>query len=333
MNEEFLKKLIFAFGPSSKEEAVKKVIKQEIGKNTGEINEDKFGNLVVHVEGDGPKLMIAAHMDQIGVMVTDIDKNGFLRLGEVGGIRKSFLVGQKLIFENGVEGFVYYEDKKSPWEAKDVKMENLFVDIGVKDKGAARKSIGIGTQGVYKPTFYTSGSRVIAPALDDRIGCYILAELINSINNKKLSYDFYGVFTVQEEIGVKGAKVSSYEIAPDIGIAVDVTNAGDMPDTSPVALSLGKGPAVKIMDRGMISSKMVRDKIIETAEKSQIPYQREIITAGTTDAYAMQITKSGVETGALSISTRYIHTPGETLDLNDVTNAIKLLKKFVENRR
>ncbi len=330
MNQNFLKSLVIAFGPSSKEESVKKVIKRELNKVKAEIGDDKFGNLVIHIKGDGPKLMLAAHMDQIGVMITDIDKNGFLRLGEVGGIRKSFLLGQKLLFENGVEGFVYYEEKKYPWELKDAKMEVLFADIGTKDRAAAKKLVEIGTQGIYMPYFHTNGLRVLAPALDDRIGCFILAELIKGINPKKLKYDFYGVFTVQEEVGVKGAKVSSYEITPDFGIAIDVTDAGDTPEAIPVSLSLGKGPAIKVMDRGMIASKSVKDKLIESAEKAKIPYQLEVITAGTTDAYAMQITKSGVETGALSIPTRYIHTPGEVVDLGDVVNAIKILKKFVE---
>ncbi len=331
MDIEVLKKLIHAFGPSSKEDAVKKIIKQSVKKNQiATLEEDKFGNLVAHIKGNGPKLMIAAHMDQIGVMVIDIDKNGFLRLGEVGGIRKSFLVGQKLVFENGVEGFVYYEDKDSPWEVKEQKIEKFFVDIGVKNKNEAKKLVDIGTQGIYKPSFYKSGDRVIAPALDDRIGCLVGIEIINSVNPKKLAYDLYVVFTVQEEVGVKGAKVSSYEITPDYGIAIDVTDAGDMPETTPVALSLGKGAAIKVMDRGMISSKEVKEKLISTAEKNKIQYQLEVITAGTTDAYAMQITKSGVQTGALSIPTRYIHTPGETIDLNDVKNTIKLIKKFVE---
>ncbi len=330
MNEEFLKKLVFAFGPSSKEDAVKKVIKQEIGKGVDEVLEDKFGNLVTHIKGNGKKLMITAHTDQIGVMVTDIDKNGFLRLGEVGGLRKSFLVGQRILFENGIEGFVYYEDKNSPWEIKDPKIEKLYVDIGANDRGNAKKLVSIGTQGTYKPSYYVSGNRITAPALDDRIGCYIASELIKSVNRKKLAYDLYVVFTVQEEIGVKGAKVSTYGITPDFGIAIDVTDAGDTPETPHVSLALGKGPAIKIMDRGMITSKIIKDKLIETSEKAKIPYQLEVITGGTTDAYAMQITKSGVETGAISISTRYIHTPGETLDLNDVTNAIKLLKKFIE---
>ncbi len=332
MDIEILKKLIRAFGPSSKEDAVKKIIKQSVDKKqNADISEDKFGNLVVHIGKTGyPKLMIAAHMDQIGVMVTNIDKNGFLRIGEVGGIRKSFLVGQKLLFETEAEGFVYYEDKESPWEVKEQKIEKFFVDVGAKNRTDAKKLINIGDQGIYKPSFYINEDRVIAPALDDRIGCFICIEAINSINRKKLSYDLYFVFTAQEEIGVKGARVSSYEITPDYGIAIDVTDAGDTPETVPVALSLGKGVAIKVMDVGMISSREVKEKLVRTAEKHKIPYQLEIITAGTTDAYAMQITKSGVQTGALSIPTRYIHTAGETIDLNDVKSAIKLLKRYVE---
>ncbi len=331
MNINTLKSLIHTFGPSSKEDAVKKVIRQEIKKvNNVEIFEDKYGNLVAHIKGNGPKLMIAAHTDQIGVMVTNIDKNGFIRMGEVGGLRKSFLVGQKLVFEKGIEGFVYYEDKESSWEFKDLKIEKLYVDVGAKNKKEAEKMLSIGTQGVYKPSFYTVNDRIIAPALDDRIGCFIGIEVLNSVNPKKLNYDLYIVFTVQEEIGVKGAKVSSYEITPDYGIAIDVTDSGDMPETTPVALNLGAGAAIKVMDRGMIASKSVKEKLINTAEKNKIDYQLEVITAGTTDAYAIQITKSGVETGAISIPTRYIHTPGETIDINDVKSAIKLLKKFIE---
>jgi putative aminopeptidase FrvX len=331
MEIEILRKLTHAFGPSSKEESVKKIIKQEIKKSDSiKLFEDKYGNLVAHVEGNGPKLMIAAHTDQIGVMITDIDKNGFVRIGEVGGLRKSFLVGQKILFEKGIEGYVYYEDKESPWEFKDQKIEKLYVDIGAKNKKEAEKLVSIGTQGIYKPSFYMNGDRIIAPALDDRVGCFIAIELLNSLNKKKLAYDLFVVFTVQEEIGVKGAKVSSYEITPDYGIAIDVTDAGDTPESTPVSLKLGSGAAIKVMDRGMIASKSVKDKLIEKASKYKIPYQLEVITAGTTDAYAMQITKSGVETGAVSIPTRYIHSPGETIDTNDVVNAIKLLKKFVE---
>lgn len=328
--ENLIKKLVYAFGPSSKENSVKEIIKEEISKEVDEVYEDNFGNLVGHIKGPNESLMLAAHMDQIGVMVTNIDKNGFLRVGSIGGLRKSILVGQKILFEGGVEGFVYYENKESPWEAKDQKLEKFYVDIGATDRTSAKKLVQIGTEGIYKPSFSANGTRITAPALDDRIGCAVAIQLLKNLRRKKIKYDLYVVFTVQEEIGIKGAKVSSYDITPDIGIALDVTDAGDTPESPAISLALGKGPAIKIMDAGMIASKKIRTLLIDTAKKNKIPYQLEVLTGGTTDAAAIQITKTGVESAAVSISTRYVHTPGETLDMTDVENAVKLLKKFIE---
>jgi endoglucanase len=328
--EQLIERLVNAFGPSSKEEAVKELIRSEIEQEVDELKEDKFGNLVAHLKGSGEKLLVAAHMDSIGVMVTDIDKNGFLRIGEIGDLRKSFLVGQIILFENGVQGFVYYEDKESNWEVKDQKIEKFFVDIGVYSKAKAKELIQIGTEGIYKPYFYKSDKRIIAPSLDDRIGCAIAVKTIKSLKHKKIRFDTYFVFTVQEEIGIKGSKTSTYEVAPDIGISLDVTDAGDTPESYPVSLNLGEGPTIKVMDGRMISSKFIRDELTKVAKKENIPYQLEVISKGTTDAYAMQTTKAGVLSGSISISTRYLHTPGEIADLSDVENGINLLRKFIE---
>jgi endoglucanase len=328
--DDLIRRLVETFGPSSKEEQVKNLIRSEIEQSVDEIGDDKFGNLVARIKGQGEKLMIAAHMDSIGVMVTDIDKNGFIRFGEIGGLRKSLLVGQRIIFENDVEGFVYYEDKDSPWEVKDFKIEKFYIDIGVTNKGHAKELVSIGTEGIFKPQFVHRDKRIIASSLDDRIGCAIEIELIKSLKKRKLRFDLYFTFSVQEEIGVKGAKVSSYDITPDIGLSIDVTDAGDTPESYPVALSLGSGPAIKVMDSGMIASKVVRDELVKVARASDTPYQLEVITAGTTDAYAMQMTKSGVLAGSVSLPTRYVHTPGEVIDLNDFENAVKLLKKYIE---
>jgi putative aminopeptidase FrvX len=328
--EQLIEKLVNAFGPSSKEDEVKEIIRHEIEHEVDQIGDDKFGNLIAHVEGSGEKLIVAAHMDSIGVMVTDIDKNGFLRIGEIGGLRKSFLVGQRILFENGIEGFVYYEDKESPWEVKDFKIEKFFVDIGAYSKAKAKEVIQIGTEGIYKPYFYKSDKRIIAPSLDDRIGCAIAVQAIRNLKRKKVKYDTYFVFTVQEEIGVKGARTSAYEVTPDIGISLDVTDSGDTPESYPVSMNLGDGPTIKIKDGGMISSKYVRDELVRVAKKEGIPYQLEVISRGTTDAFAMQTTKSGILSGSISISTRYIHTPSEVVDLNDIENGINLLKKFIE---
>ncbi|MGB9695414.1 MAG: M42 family metallopeptidase, partial [Caldisericaceae bacterium] len=268
--------------------------------------------------------------DSIGVMITDIDKNGFVRFGEVGGLRKSLLVGQRILFENGVEGFVYFEDKESPWEVKDFKIEKFYIDIGVTSKAHAKEIVSIGTEGIFKPQFMRRDNRIIASSLDDRIGCAIEIELIKNLKKKKSRFDLYFVFSVQEEIGVKGARVSSYEITPDIGISIDVTDSGDTPESYPVSLALGNGPAIKVMDAGMIASKVVKDELVKTAKSNDIPYQLEVITGGTTDAYAMQMTKGGVLAGSVSLPTRYVHTPGEVIDTNDFENAVKLLKNYIE---
>ncbi len=328
--EDLICRLVETFGPSSKEEEVKSLIRSEIEQSVDEIADDKFGNLVAHIKRPGEKLMFAAHMDSIGVIVTDIDKNGFIRFGEIGGLRKSFLAGQRILFENGVEGFIYYEDKESPWEVKDFKLEKFYIDIGVTSRAHAKEVVSIGTEGIFKPQFTQRDKRIIASSLDDRIGCAIGIELIKNLKKKKSRFDLYFTFSVQEEIGVKGARVSSYDITPDIGISLDVTDAGDTPECNPVSLSLGSGPAIKVMDGGMIASKIVRDGLVKSAKASDTPYQLEVITKGTTDAYAMQMTKGGVLAGSVSLPTRYIHTGGEVIDLNDLENAVKLLKNYVE---
>ncbi len=328
--EDLIKSLVFAFGPSSKEDAVKKIIKKEIENEVDEIGEDKFGNLVAHIKGNGEKLLLSAHMDSIGFIVTDIDKNGFLRISEIGGLRKSIIPGQKILFENDVEGFVFYEDKESPWEVKEPKLDKYYVDIGATSKARAKEMVQIGTLGIYLPTFSKNDSRITAPSMDDRIGVCVLIDVIKNLKKRKIRYDTYFVFTVQEEIGIKGAKTSAYEITPDFGIAVDVTLSGDTPECRPMALSLGNGPAIKVMDGGMIASKEIKDELIKTAKQEKISYQLEVLVGGTTDAREIQLTKTGVLSGAVSIPTRYVHTPGETIDMNDVEGAIKLIKAFIE---
>uniref|UniRef100_A0A7C4TY53 M42 family peptidase n=1 Tax=Caldisericum exile TaxID=693075 RepID=A0A7C4TY53_9BACT len=324
--KEVLEKLVRAFGVSSKEERVRSVIREELSNYDFEISEDKFGNLIVHVPHDGPKLMLASHLDSVGVMVTDIDKNGLVRFAPVGDIKAHFLLGTQILFENGVEGMVYCDDK----ELQDIKNEHLFIDIGARSKKEALSLVQIGSGGIFSPHMYFSKDRVISPSLDDRIGCGILVEVLKNVKKKNLRFDLYAVFTVEEEVGVKGARTSTYEITPDIGIVVDVTPALDFVEPKRNAIELGKGPAIKVMDGRMITNMEVRETLVNVARKNEIPFQLEVVTTGTTDAFAMQITKEGVRTGAISIPARYIHTQGEVVDLNDVKNAISLLINYIE---
>lgn len=326
--QDLLEKLAKTFGPSSKEDRVKNLIKEEL--KAYELQEDKLGNLVYHCSHDGPKLMLSAHLDSIGVIVTDVDKNGLIRFAPVGGLREVSIFGSDILFESGVRGTVFCDDNDALQDKKELKMNKLFIDIGAKSKKEALNSVNIGMEGVFFPNFSILDGRAISPSMDDRSGCAVLVELIKNLKIKNLRYDLYVVFTVEEEIGVKGARTSTYEITPDFGIAIDVTSCFDYLEPRLSAVELGKGPAVKVMDGGMITNIELRNKVIEVAEKNKIPYQLDVKIGGATDAMAMQVAKEGVKAAVVSIPTRYVHSKGEVVDLSDVKNTVALLKSFIE---
>ena len=326
--QDLLEKLAKTFGPSSKEDRVKNLIKEEL--KAYELKEDKLGNLVYHFSHDGPKLMLSAHLDSIGVIVTDVDKNGLIRFAPVGGLREVSIFGSDILFESGVRGTVFCDDNDALQDKKELKMNKLFIDIGAKSKKEALNSVNIGMEGVFFPNFSILDGRAISPSMDDRSGCAVLVELIKNLKIKNLRYDLYVVFTVEEEIGVKGARTSTYEITPDFGIAIDVTSCFDYIEPRLSVVELGKGPAVKVMDGGMITNIELRNKVIEVAEKNKIPYQLDVKTGGATDAMAMQVAKEGVKAAVVSIPTRYVHSKGEVVDLSDVKNTVALLKSFIE---
>ncbi len=287
-----------------------------------------MGNLIVHKEGKGKKIMIAAHMDEIGLMITHIDEKGFLRFTNIGGLFPTNLLHQRIIFSNGIIGVIGEEERK---DFKDVTpIERLFIDVGMKDKKEVEKHIRIGDVAVFYRGFDDLGSRFLAKALDDRIGCVVLVETLKRI--KEPVNDLYFVFTVQEELGLRGARTSAYGIEPDYAIAIDVTGTGDTPKSPKVPMEIGKGTCIKVKDYGMISSKYVREKLIEIAEKKKIPYQLEILLMGTTDAAVIQLTKEGVPSCVLSVPTRYLHSPSELADYGDVQATIDLLYHFSQER-
>jgi endoglucanase len=171
--------------------------------------------------------------------------------------------------------------------------------------------------------FADLGKRIMAKAMDDRISCGVLVEVLRQLDNS--AHDVYFVFSVQEEVGLRGARTSAYGIAPDVGIALDVTVAADTPEAPKMAMKLGHGPCIKVMDSGMLSHPGVKNLLIETAEAHDLPYQLEVLVGGTTDAAAIQLARSGVPAGCVSIACRHIHTPSEMVDMEDVENTIKLL--------
>ncbi|MBM3188255.1 MAG: M42 family metallopeptidase [Chloroflexi bacterium] len=291
----------------------------------GSVRVDNMGNLIVHRRGagGGKRVMIAAHMDEIGLMVTHVDKNGFLRFGIVGGVMPLTVVGARVLFANGAMGVIGWE--KWLQESSLPKWEELFLDVGATSPEDA--PVGVGDMGAFVRPFAELGARLVAKSMDDRIGCAVALQTLLELEGSP--HDLYFVFTVQEEVGTRGAAVSAFGVEPEIGVAVDVTTVGDTPEARPMNVSLGKGPAIKVMDSGMLAHPGVKDWMIRTAEEAQIPYQLEVLERGGTDARAMQTSREGVPAGCLSVPCRYVHTPSEMVDYGDVLNAVKLLKAML----
>ena len=322
--KELMKKITETYGPSGMENEIREVIYEEIKDYVDEAYTDKLGNLVALRKGKAPHLMLAAHMDEIGLVVTHVDDNGFLRISNVGGVAFYQLVGQRFIFENGTVGTIYHEKIKS---FKELEWSKLYMDIGAINKDDAIKRVNIGDVAVPHQPFLEQGQRLMSKAMDNRAGCAVLIELIKRLHGSKLPQEISFVFTIQEEVGLRGARSAAYALSPQYAIAVDVTRVGDMPEAPRMDVSLGKGPAIKVMDSSVISHPQVRQNLIEIASQNGIEYQLEVLERGGTDAGAIHISREGVPSGVVSIPCRYVHTPSEMIDSNDLDNTVNLMEK------
>ncbi len=317
---ELIRKLTETYGPSGAEEQIREVIRAEVEPLVDEVRVDAMGSLIAHKEGEGQRVMLAAHMDEIGVMLSYIDEDGFGRITRIGGVRALTCVGSRVTFANGTLGVIHVEQKRDDVN-KIPKFEQLHLDVGATSKDDW--PVAVGDQAVFVRPFAAQGQRLIAKAMDDRIGCAVLIETLRRLEESP--YDLYFVFSVQEEVGLRGARTSAFGIDPDMAIAVDVTGTGDTPEAHPMAVKLGAGPAVKVKDRGMIAHPQVRKLMVERAKEAGIPYQLEVMERGSTDAAVMQLTRAGVPAGCLSIPCRYVHSPSEMVDETDVENGVRLL--------
>lgn len=323
--EGLIKRLSEAYGPSGREEEVRSMIREEVQDKVDEVLTDSLGNLIAIRKGRGKKIMVAAHMDEIGLMVTHVDEKGFLRFSGIGGISPYSLVGRHFDFANGVMATAGVE---KPEDLKKLEFNKMYLDIGAKDEKETLSYVNIGDMAVYRSNMTKSLGRYSGKAMDDRVGC---AMLIKALENMETENEVYFVFTVQEELGLRGARTAANRLNPDIGLAVDVTRVGDTPEAGTMAVSLGKGPAVKIKDNSIICHPWVKDQMIAVAERHQIPYQREVLERGGTDAGAIHISREGVPAGVLSIPCRYIHTAAEMVDSGDVDYGIQLLAALLQD--
>jgi endoglucanase len=326
--KELVKKLTETYGPSGFEGQVRELIAAEIKGLADEVRTDALGNLFALKKGkdSSKKALVAAHMDEIGIMVTHVDKNGFLRFTRIGGIRPLGLPGVRVVFGNGVTGGIGVE--KLDDRAKVPDLDKMYIDVGALDK--ASSPVQVGDAGAFFQPFVAQQGRWIAKAFDDRIGCAILIETLRKL--KKPQHDVYFVFTAQEEVGVRGARVAAFAVDPDFAIAIDITVAADTPECPPAAMELGKGPAIKVMDNGMVVHPGMKNWMVKTAEDAGIPYQFEVLEHGSTDAMAIQTAREGVPSGVLSVPTRYAHTGCEMLDESDVQNTVRLLVELLSRQ-
>lgn len=325
---ELLKKLTQTYSPSGNEERIRKIIESEAKPYAEDISTDALGNLIVHKKGDGAKMMLCAHMDEIGVLVTYIEDSGFLRFAPVGGVPTYCSLFQTVEFENGVRGVIGYEEKINI--TTELNLGKMYIDIGATSADEASKMVEIGDSAVFCGDFFTNGDNAVSKAMDNRAGVYVLLNVLK--NMKKSENDLYFVFSTQEELGLRGARAAANAILPDVALAVDVTDTGDTPNCNQMAVKLGGGPCIKFMDNSIITHKRVNDALKNSAKRTDTPYQCEVLILGGTDAGAIHTAGSGAMTGAVSIPTRYIHTPHECVNINDVKAAITLICDFAENK-
>ncbi len=323
-----LTELVGAFGPTGCEKEISNVIEKLAAPYVDEISRDTLGNLICHKKGSGPRVMFSAHMDSIGLAATHIDDKGFVHVGALGGVSPKEVLYTPVRFQNGVRGLVCAPEDADMGK---LKVSNLLVDIGAADEAEAKKLVQVGDAAAYDTATHAAAGRIISPYLDDRIACLVLLMAMERLEDT--DNDLYFVFSVQEEVGCRGAKTAAWAIDPDYGIAVDVTGADDEPGSKHMASSLcGKGAAVKVMDRSVICTPALVEQLMALGAEKGIPVQRDVLQFGGTDAGPIQATRAGVYAGGISIPCRYTHTPTELVDQGDVKACAELVAAFAASK-
>jgi endoglucanase len=323
-----VQKLVETPGPSGFEYEIRDVIREAIGDSADDIQVDALGNLIARKgkkADNGMRVMVSAHIDEIGLMVTHISENGFVRFTNIGGINPLTCYGGRVLFMNGTRGVIGMDGIEA---GKTPKLSDLFIDVGATSKDDCPVKVG-DVCGFERP-FLDLGKRWVAKSMDDRIAAVIAIEALKRLD--KTPHEIFFVFSTQEEVGLRGATTAAYGVDPDVGFAVDVTRSGDTPKPSAkMATALGDGPAIKVRDSSFIADPRLVNFMVKAAEEIGIPYQLEVLEAGGTDGRAIQLTRSGVPAGCVSVVCRYIHSPSEMVDADDVENSVKLLVKLLSD--
>ena len=329
-----LEKLSNAQGVAGREDEARDLMIKLLKPFADEVTVDKMENVVAFKKGKkaSPKVMLAAHMDEVGLMVKNITKEGFIQFTKMGGIDDRILLAQKVnvLTENallpGIIGAKPPHIQKEEERKKIVAIDEMFLDVGASNREDAKKmGIKIGDPIAFDAEYVKVGKdAVMGKAFDDRAGCAVMIETLKQLEETECTV--YAVGTVQEEVGLRGAATAAFGVDPDVGIALDVTVAGDVPGVREfdTTVKMGKGPTLSVSDSGLITHPKVLRWLIDTAQENKIEYQMETGLMGTTDAARMALTRSGVPSGCISIPARYIHSPIGMVSLKDLEDCAKL---------
>jgi putative aminopeptidase FrvX len=326
-----LKKYTDAFGVSGCEKEIRELIKGTVNSSL-ESKIDRLGNLIIHKPSSGKKVMLAAHMDEVGFIVKSICDDGRIKFSVIGGIDPRILISKRVVFgRNKVLGVIGSKPihLQSPGERQEpIKLEALFIDIGATSKAEAAAYIKLGDYATFESEYVDMGNFIKAKALDDRVGCAIITELLQ----EEYKLDLYGAFTIQEEIGLRGAGMVAFAIEPEIAIILEGTTCADISkDEKDFVTTSGQGPAISILDKTSSANGRFLKRIIEVAEENQIPYQFRRGVVGGNDAGKIHNTKTGCLTVTISVPTRYIHSPISMINKKDYENTLRLVKLVLKS--
>lgn len=338
---EILEKLSNANGVTGREDEVRNLIKNLMKPYADDIKEDKLGNLIAFKKGkdNAPTIMIAAHMDEVGLMIKNIKKKGFLQFAKIGGIDDRVILAQKVIVHTdkgplpGVIGSKPVHIQKEEEKKKVIDSDKLFIDVGGRDKEDVEKmGVQVGDVVSFDTKFAQIGNGVVlGKAFDDRVGCTVMVETFRKLEN--IDCNVYAVGTIQEEVGLRGATIAAFQVEPDVGIALDSTISGDIPGIGEgeAPAKMGEGPVLTVADAGLITHPKVLRLLIDSAKEDKTPFQLETGIKGATDAARIALSKEGVPSGVISVAARYIHSPSGFIDVGDIEKAVSLTVATIKN--
>lgn len=329
--KDLLLKLSAAFGPAGSEDQVRAIAEAELAKTAADVHTDTMGNLLARV---GPKgraarggrtVLVTAHLDEVGLVVTNVDKNGFLRFGALGRFDPHLAFGQRVRFANGTTGVIGAEPLD---QIQDLRADKLYIDIGATSEAEARKLVGPGDAAAYdrEPAFL--GTRLTGNAAGSRAAVAVLLQAVKEL--KSTPNEVYVAFTTQKEVGSRGARPAAFGVDAEVALVLDSTATGDTPEATRQEIALGKGPAVKVRDQSGIAHPAVRRALTTAAAKAGKPVQFEVLESAGSELGVVQMSKGGVPTSGLAIPTRYRFSPTEVVDLADTQAAVAVLLQFLK---